>query len=194
MTSIEFVGGDGRFVTLEMDATPSESHAHAAQVTEFPVESGASIHDHVIQKPDSVQIAGVVTSTPLPSNLGWDLRAFVAGGIARTFGRRASDAYWTLLAIKEQAIPLRLRTDLREYPEMILVAIKIAREQGDALFADLTFQAVTRVGTRTVPVPQIAKASPKVKKGRQTATPADGATAGRADSTFRAIKGALVSP
>jgi hypothetical protein len=189
--AIQYVADDGRFVTFELDAVTAESHAHAAQVTEFPIESGASINDHVIQKPDAVKLSGIVTNTPLPSNLGWDVRSFVAGGIARTFGRRASDAYWALLELKEAGTPVSLRTDLRDYMEMVLTSINVPREHGDALFAELSFQKVSRVGTRTVPVPTIPKAAAKVKKGHQTTTPADGATREIADSAFRGFKRAV---
>jgi hypothetical protein len=189
--SIQYVAPDGRFVTIELDAVPSESHTHAAQVTEFPIENGAVIHDHVVQKPDVVKLEGIVSNTPLPSNLGWDLHAFAAGGIGGGFKRRAGDAYWALLALKEAGTPVSLRTDLRDYTEMVLEEIDVPRELSDALFARLGFRKVTRVWTRTVPVPKIAKAEPKKNKGRQATTTADAATKGISDSMFRSVKGAL---
>lgn len=47
------------------DIVTSESHDHTNEVTEYPVETGVDISDHVRIKPDTVTIVGEITMTPI---------------------------------------------------------------------------------------------------------------------------------
>lgn len=187
--SISYVSQDDRLVELVLDASPSETHQHAAQATEFPVESGAVISDHVLQKPDVLRIEGIVTNTPLPSAMGWDVEAFFSGGFSGTFGSRSGNAYWQLLGIKESGQPVTVRTDLRSYDNMVMESFETTRDvdASEVLAFTATFKKVTTVTTRVVPVPKLDKAKAKVNKGRQPTRPADAPTSGKADSMMKRI-------
>ena len=50
---------------VELDASLSESHSMNATVTEYPVEEGADIADHIRRQPDTITISGIVSDTPL---------------------------------------------------------------------------------------------------------------------------------
>ena len=51
--------------TIWIDVAISEKHSLAADVTEHPVEEGASITDHVRPQPRTVELEGLVTNHPL---------------------------------------------------------------------------------------------------------------------------------
>ena len=55
----------GKIGALVLDATITESQSFRNEVTEFPVESGSKISDHVIQSPEEITIEGYVTNTPI---------------------------------------------------------------------------------------------------------------------------------
>lgn len=67
----------GKTATMILDATVKENFQATAEPTQHPVEAGADITDHVILKPKSLSISGIVTETPLGDFLG---------SIARTAG------------------------------------------------------------------------------------------------------------
>ena len=50
---------------LTVDVTIEESHEMSAQVTDWPVEGGSLISDHVRLQPRSLIISGFVSGTPL---------------------------------------------------------------------------------------------------------------------------------
>lgn len=55
---------------LTLDALIEESEEKANTVTQFPVEDGSQISDHVIKRPDVLVIRGVVTNAPIRSHGG----------------------------------------------------------------------------------------------------------------------------
>lgn len=66
----------GAGVLLQCDGVLNESHTRDSAPTQFPVESGASISDHIILGPVEVSITGVVSDTPL-----YDAKRFLTQSI-----------------------------------------------------------------------------------------------------------------
>jgi len=56
----------GKIGIIELDATVRESHEYTNTLTEFPVEKGFNINDHVIRQPEKLTIEGFITNTPIP--------------------------------------------------------------------------------------------------------------------------------
>lgn len=56
----------GKIGILELDATIHESHEYTNTVTEFPVEKGFRISDHIIRQPEKLVMEGFVTNSPIP--------------------------------------------------------------------------------------------------------------------------------
>ena len=54
-----------RFGVLEFDASISETHTDESDVTEHPVEDGSNITDHVRLLPNTFEMSGMITNTPL---------------------------------------------------------------------------------------------------------------------------------
>jgi len=52
---------------LVCDATLRETHEYRNTVTEWPIEDGANISDHIRRNPDEVEINGFVTNSPVNS-------------------------------------------------------------------------------------------------------------------------------
>jgi hypothetical protein len=187
VVSLSYATEDGRLVTLELDATLSEAHAHTAKVTEFPVETGATISDHVIQAPDVVKLEGVVSNAPLPSNVKRDAETFDAEARAGAYAQRGEDVYWQFLEAKEAGLLVTVSTELRAYTSMVIESLEPVKE-GDAVRVTATLKKVVTSTTATVPVPKTDQGQAKRTKGRQPTTQADAPTAEKADSVARSMK------
>jgi hypothetical protein len=172
--TVSYLTAGGEFRVFEFDAVLSEAHALSAQATDFPVESGASISDHVVQKPDVLKLEGIVTNTPLPIALGWSLERYAAAATSGGFSRRANDAWLELARIKAEGIAVDIQTGRGPYFNMVLEGLESTTdaETGEALHATATFKRITAVASRTVTVPAIEKAAPIIDKGHQPTKPA----------------------
>ena len=62
--SFSAVGG----ITIDgwpVDLALTEEHSHDSEATQYPVEKGANITDHVRPKPISITFEGIVSASPL---------------------------------------------------------------------------------------------------------------------------------
>ncbi len=140
----------GHIGSLVLDATISDSHSFRNTITDFPVESGGNISDHVIQAPEEVTIEGFVTNTPVKI-----LGVFSIPGDITTTGSsgilggedKVQDAYTKLMQFagydfplqtdpdqKERAVPnspqlIDIVTGLRSYSDMAVMEIDIIRDK-----------------------------------------------------------------
>ena len=81
---------------LELDATIRESHNFKNDVTDYPVEDGFDISDHVVQAPERIVIEGFISNTP-PKILG--------GLLTRTDGSNRTElAYRELLRMAGRTV------------------------------------------------------------------------------------------
>lgn len=182
----------GRIGKLTLDATLSERHAYANDITSFPIESGSSISDHVIQMPEEVEIEGFVTNTPIEFMSG--LRSGRVDNVA--------SAYLVLLDIAGYKYPneiyyknklekisdsdskgyelIDILTSLRLYDNMGLIRLDIPRDAktGDVVKFTASFRRVKLVDVVNVPriVQQISKDVPRAKQ--QEAAPVDAGKSG----------------
>ncbi len=142
---------------IDVDAEMKAAHTLKAEATQHPVEEGGNITDNVRPLPEEVAIEGVVAAYPL-EGLTVDLTP------ARTAALR-------LRSIFLQHVPIRIVTQARTYPAMViteLVEVTDASTGGDYVFS-LKAQEIRVVATETVaaPVTTLKAAAPKVSKGKK---------------------------
>lgn len=119
------------FGAVELDASIDESHASANEITQFPVETGVDIADHVRRQPDRLTIRGLITDHPIT----W-------GGAFRS--DRSKDAFENVLNILNEAELITVVTSLRQYQNMILESVDVPRNSrlGHAVELSLSFREV----------------------------------------------------
>ena len=153
---------------IELDASLSESHQFASEVTQFPVEDGSVITDHIQNKPDQVSINGFVTNTPIRSF------ADVAGAadLVRLSGvsGRTELALETLLNIHRFRELVTIVTNLKAYNDMALTSLTIPRNAaiGDTLEFSADFVKVVKVTSAVVAVENLLPANGADKQGSST--------------------------
>jgi hypothetical protein len=154
--SLIFKPRKAKIGTLTLDASISESHESTNDVTTHPIESGALITDHVIKKPQTIRIEGIVSNTPI----GFGLKQLTAfAGKTLPFPREAGpaqEAYETLMRLRESKTPITVVTALQEYDDMVIESLTFPRDagSGDALrfTANLVQVQVVDIKTETLSV------------------------------------------
>lgn len=168
MLTLSFQLPNASIEDLVLDAVLSEQHSSSAEVTQFPVETGTNISDHVRQQPDKLRIEGVVSNTPLQSRVASASDVFATDMKAGIYSTRAQEVYAKLIAIKESATMATISTELKSYGSMVLQTLEAPRnaETGDSMHFTADFVHVITVSTQTVALPKSPKPG-RVHAGKQ---------------------------
>lgn len=147
-----------------IDAALSEEHELEAEVTEFPVEEGANVTDHVRIKPRVVTIKGCVSDTPIGAVA--DLRA--GSNLEPN-----EEARVVLESIFEARDPITIETNLKTYTNMIMESLTIPQsaDVGEALMFTATFRQVIIEANKRVVIRAIPIATKKVDRGNADGKP-----------------------
>jgi hypothetical protein len=191
-----------------IDAVVNETHNLNADVTQYEVESGAVISDHVQIKPVQLTIEGIISETPISfvstaltagaTALGTELGkryGNIAAGVGTFAGASlsglitskptAQDVFKVLKNLFEKKEPFTVVTGLTVYDNMIITSLSIPRNAatGKALRFTATLQQIKIVETQTVPIPEYktktALTSSSQDLGKQATTAATAAEKGK---------------
>lgn len=177
----EPIGGlDDVITEIPLDVRVSTNHSFSAQVTEYPVESGAVITDHVHLRPVSITLEGLVSDSPvnvLPNsitplkgdvNTGWN-------GVST----RSQDAYDVLQDVYTNRLPITYVSRYATFEDMIIEKLDIpqSRDRGSgALWFTLSLKKITTVETLAAALPPDVVAALK-RRRKKTAQARAGTTA-----------------
>lgn len=143
--------------SVTVDATLSQEHTSAADVTDHPVEDGADVSDHVRVRAPRVRLTGVVSNTPLvASNFTGD--------------DRAGATWQDLLGLQHTGALIDVVTSLDTYDNMVIEELSATRDaqRGDSLHFTAVLKRITKAVTQVVAAP--APDAPPAQLGKQ-ATP-----------------------
>lgn len=153
---------------ISIDCTVSETHAKEGQPTDFPLENGESISDHIISKPFSLELQGIISDTPLKllnSALTTVASAVIpaSGIIAASAGMALFSAlsgskspsvaaYGQLLKLQANKLPFDVITTLQRYENMWIKSISVPRDAatGQVLVFNLSLVQLLLVSPQTV--------------------------------------------
>lgn len=157
-TASLFFKDEGYFVgSVQFDLILSENHSLEAQVTEHPIENGATVADHIRELPRKGSLSGLVTNFPLkttatlPSEFLEKIAAMGNGNYLESFAaqygyrrdpgpsqadydalerprNRAFDA-WTLFKdLMAARSPVTISTGLEKYYDAVITKVSTDRE------------------------------------------------------------------
>ena len=162
-----------RLGALILDIALTEEVSFESEITQYLIEDGSTISDHVTRGAEKLRITGVIPAA--------DALAFTADGSGAA---RVADVVETARAINRERAVLEVATGQVLYPDMAFSSLRIARsvgEGGDWISVDAELTKVRKVSLRTAEVPQDAKVSEaNGAKGRAGQT---NKAAGRAGQT-----------
>jgi len=172
---------------IQLDVSLSESHEYRSDVSEYPVEDGSVISDHISNKSDRLSLNGFVTNSPI------DLLTGQQAALSRTgrAGNRVETVFEELLRIHEAREPVKIVTSLRVYDSMAMESLSVPRNAqiGEALEFSVVFVEIQKVKSETVSTEALAKnttgtkkatkdqASSTRDKGKQNTSSSDGSVA-----------------
>lgn len=151
---------------IELDTATQLTYQYPSKVTQFPIETGESISDHVINENFMLSIEGLISDS--------DIR------ITDNSGSRARNAFEALLALRESKQPFTVVTGLKSYDNLLFTEFDISlnSESGDALPIRLTLAQVHIVSSQSVflPAPNTSgdtqdRAANQANQGDQEAVP-----------------------
>lgn len=158
------------------DATIEEVHNDELEITDHPVEQGASISDHAFKRPPDVVITAGWSDSPNNSgplnqllgaaaNSNGVIRDIVAaaelvGGVVSLLGSGpgaspSQKAYWQLLDMQTNRFLFTVYTGKRTYRNMIVKALAATTDQKteNSLIIRITCRQILMAATQTVTVP-----------------------------------------
>lgn len=150
------VGKRSTIGVFVLDALISESTDLSAKATQYAVEDGSPISDHVVLDSERLKMSGWITPT--------DVLAMTVVGRPKLIEARA-----TLRKLIADRTELTITTGLDTYTQMIMETCNIGRtNEGDHLTVDLEFIKIRKVVLRTAAIP--ADKSSGTGKGKAGAT------------------------
>lgn len=189
---VQFIQNSNTVITV--DCMVNEKHSRKSQPTEFEVEDGSTVSDHVILKPFSLSLTGIISDTPINlatlanSALTTAVSAVapplgvigVAAGLsgvalaASLFGAKnpSVQAYNQLLGLQEARKPFDVVTTLKRYANMWISDLGAPRaaDTGRVLLFELELTQLLLVTPLTVNIVKYASpdlAAKQVDKGKQ---------------------------
>lgn len=142
----------GGYSGIVVDATLSETHENECEVTNYPVETGAAISDHVQLKPKIYTMEGIISDTPI-SFLILENAVSVVNTFNATFlnKQRSTQVYDSLVLLQASRQPFTVISSLKRYPNMIMKSFTVDRDSDSAneIHFKMTLQQVLLVTSQT---------------------------------------------
>jgi len=204
---------------LTVDATIRSSHTSNATLTVRELESGATINDHLLTKPEQLTIEGVISETPLDllssligsgvgllaseaskkaAGTGAATAVGVIGGLvlSQINGNRASDGFKIMQDLQLNRTKFDIVTGLKNYRDMVMVSITANRSAqiGKAIQFTAVMEKVTFVTSSLIEAAANAAADAVADAatdvGKQAATTASDSTSENSTILYSALDAA----
>lgn len=136
------LGGPQTFIgALQLDALLNETTDLPSNITEYPVEDGPPVTDHITQSAERLSLSGVVT--------GAGVTLFGAGGRSKMIAAKEA-----LRTIQEQRLPITIVTGMDVYQSFGMGNATISRtNEGEKLTIDCEFRKIRKVSLREADIP-----------------------------------------
>lgn len=132
-------------LAIVFDAVTNTGIRRQADITSYPVESGAEVSDHVQIKNNTFKLSGIISETPI--RMEKDL--LYSAGVN---GTRISQAIEYLDQIFDSRQPIILVTEHKVYENVIISGISYDYKSEYAMQFDLEFEQIRLVSSATVNV------------------------------------------
>jgi hypothetical protein len=141
--------------TLTLDATMQEDHSFNGQVTDNPVEGGATVSDHVIRDPLVLTMEGVVTDSPAQ---------FVTGAFG-AFSGRSQSAYETLVDLRNRSALIDVQTGYALYRNMVIESLRVPNDRTSSFKFTAVLKQFEFTESETVAIPADTTTEPDLATG-----------------------------
>ncbi|KGQ61411.1 phage baseplate protein [Gallibacterium anatis] len=160
---------------LELDALLTETTSLSSQITEYPVEDGTVISDHITQESERLSLSGVITGAGTLFNVGLGKYKLIS-------------AKETLRELHANRELITIVTGLDVYEDFAIESLEIERNSDDGERLNITaeFRKINKVTLRAEEMPpEKVNASTKGKAGQTKANAGKAATGKPTDGQAR---------
>lgn len=176
-TRVQFIQGNQ--TVIQFDASINETHNREVHPSEFPVENGLVISDHLIVKPATLELTGMISDNPIGGVSGLLTEAAtslasalippaglaaIGGAVGLISARSPSPsvaAYLKLVQLQQSGQPIDVLTSLYRYSSMWIKSISVPRDaaHGKALLFTVSLVQLLLVAPQSVNVQIFANAA-----------------------------------
>jgi hypothetical protein len=160
----------GKIQDVTLDATISESHEYNNEITDYPVEDGFNIQDHVQRLPEKLIMEGVVSLTPLEGNNTTISRDDDSDRVQNAYNKLLEYGGYTPPkqsgtepTIQPDPIPLDIVTGMKTWTNMYITraTFPFNRDTGQSLRFTVEFKKVRKVAPELTFVPKVSELNGK---------------------------------
>jgi hypothetical protein len=133
--------------SMVMQVVTEEDHQDTLEITDHPVEQGATISDHAFKRPSEVTIKGAWSASPSVAGLIdgaiGGLKSTITGAQAIVSGKAPQtlvDRYTKLLELQKSAVPFEIYTGKRKYSNMLIRTLSVTTNKGSENSLEVTLQ------------------------------------------------------
>lgn len=154
---------------VEIQASLEEVLTDTLELTEHPIEQGASVTDHSYKKPSEVVITCGWNNSSIDGLLATSkniVASFFSGG-ATSAADYIAGVYSQLLSLQESRIPFDITTSKRQYTNMLITGLQATTDQKTAqvLMVQATCKQIIIVQTQTTTMPPASAQANPAKTG-----------------------------
>lgn len=159
---------DGEKTILGCDVITEENHEMISEVTEFPIEDGSLISDHIIKKGKTLKLTGMISDDPITilqtgflerssSVIPQSLKSKFGFGISGINGKPSKDGFDRFEEIHDNNIIVEIVTGLKKYDTMVMLELNMPRTSRTvrSLQFTATFKQINIVSTDFTYAPSI---------------------------------------
>lgn len=149
--------------TLTLDVVISENHQFDSKVTQYPIESGGEVADHIINDPVILSMTGIITNSPIKI-FGGILSNLASGQPA--IPNRVGAAFTLLTDMREIKERFVVVTGLKVYNFMFFKSLSFPRDgnTGDALRIVAVLTRISKAASKKVEVQNLDPGTTDAKK------------------------------
>lgn len=134
--------------SITFDAITEETHAFESSITEFPVESGATVSDNITLKPVVLTIKALSTDYPF-SFLG------IGEGIPILSTSKSTELFNILVDLRDARTTIDVITGIRSYKNMAIQSLSTPRNQPlSALYFEITLKQILTASAQLIKIPK----------------------------------------
>lgn len=162
---------DGEKTIIACDAIKTENHRFSAEATQYEIEDGSDISDHVIKRGKTLTIEGLVSDDPIrilqtefvgrtiASLVPSVLKSKLSFGLSGNNGKPSLEAFSQFEHIYDNKIPVTIVTGLKKYENMIMEDFNAPRSSQTvrSLEFTATFRQVKIVSTILTSSPSVTQ-------------------------------------
>lgn len=135
------------------DASVSETHTFAADVTDYPVEEGPNVSDNIRARPIMLRVEAFLSDYPLRNEGRFQASSGGIPGFQRPASKTlaSKDAFKKLQDLQTKGTLMTVETGIQKYENMSLENIEVPRDKSlkNGLRVTLSFKQVNVVKTQS---------------------------------------------